>query len=168
MVEHPTTERAPRRSRPYVPGNQVATGEAGMLEWSAVDAWLVSARVYWLGTASPDGAPHATPIWGAWVGGTLYFDGYYEKTRWGRNLAANPRLVVHIESGNRVVILQGVAAIVDLDAATFAALSESYTRKYDQPPATSAGVYSVRPQVAFAWDNDAYTRTATRWHFARD
>ena len=162
------TPAAPRRSRPNVPGNNVATGEDGMLEWNAVDAWLAAARIYWLGTASRDGEPHATPIWGAWVDGAVYFDGYYEKTRWGRNLAANPRLVVHIESGNQVVILKGVAEIVNLDPATFAGMTAAYTGKYHQPPATSEGVYRLRPQVAFAWDNEAYTRTATRWHFAAE
>ncbi|MDQ2806918.1 MAG: hypothetical protein M3Z04_08420, partial [Chloroflexota bacterium] len=96
------------------------------------------------------------------MGGAVYFDGYYEKTRWGRNLAANPRIVVHSESGNFVVILKGVAEIVNLDAATFADLTAAYTRKYHQPPDTAEGVYAVRFQVAFAWDNTALAQTATR------
>ncbi len=168
MTQQPAAAPAPQRSRPQVPGNNIATSEEGMLDWSQVEAWLASAHVYWLGTASPAGDPHATPIWGTWVAGAFYFDGYYEKTRWGRNLAANPRIVVHLESGSFVVMLKGVAEIVNLDSPTFAALTASYTDKYHQRPETAEGVYCVRPQVAFAWDNTAYAQTATRWHFGSE
>ena len=158
-------ERTPIRSRPQVPGGQIPADEAGMFAWAEVEEWLAAARVYWLGTAGPDGAPHATPVWGAWAAGAVYFDGYYEKTRWGRNLAANPRLVVHLESGARMVILKGTAAIVDVAPATFAEITAAFQRKYGQPADTSEGMYRLAPRVAFAWDHEDYARTATRWHF---
>ncbi len=41
------------------------------------------------------GAPHAAPVWGVVTGGTLYL--YSERrTRKARNLAADPRVVVHL------------------------------------------------------------------------
>jgi hypothetical protein len=78
------------------------------LSWPEVAARLAAARNYWLCTTTPSGAPHAAPVWGAVVGGTLYL--YSERhTIQARNLAANPRLVVHLESGEDVVIVGGTA-----------------------------------------------------------
>ena len=82
------------------------------------------------------------------------------------NLAANPRIVVHIESGNRVVMLKGIARIVNLEADIFKQISDQWTAKYNSRPDTSEGMYSVRPDVAFAWDNDDFGHTATRWHLS--
>ena len=56
------------------------------------------------------------PAWGAWVDGALYFDGSPE-TRRGRNLAQNSSIVVHLESGDEVVILEGEAVYASSKAA---------------------------------------------------
>ena len=79
-----------------------------MLDWSWAVERLTTAKNYWFCTTRPDGRPHAMPAWAAWVDGALYFDGSPE-TRRGRNLAANPAIVIHLESGDEVVILEGEA-----------------------------------------------------------
>jgi hypothetical protein len=157
----------PMRSRPILPEGYIPEGtEESLIEWSDVDERLAAAPVYWLSTASADGDPHVTPIWGAWVDGALYFDGYYEKTRWGRNLMANPRIVVSIESGSYAIMLKGVAELVNVPPDTFSRVSDSFAARYKgyRPP-TSEGMFAVRPRLAFAWDNDKYSATATRWRF---
>jgi Pyridoxamine 5'-phosphate oxidase len=71
-------------------------------------ARLAPARNYWLCTTTPSGAPHAAPVWGV-TGGTRYL--YNERhTIKARNLATDPRDVVHLESGEDVVIVRGTAA----------------------------------------------------------
>jgi hypothetical protein len=91
------------------------------------------------------------------------------------NLAANPQLTVHLERGDQVVIVEGVAAAVT-GASTLRAFVAAYNRKYDWGAAAtdegfidSAGaavtpVYRVRPRVVFGWDADL--RAPTRWSFA--
>jgi hypothetical protein len=69
-------------------------------------ARLASARTYWLSTVGRNGGPHAVPVWGAAIDGTLYL--YSERrTAKARNLAADPRVVLHLESGDDVVIVHG-------------------------------------------------------------
>jgi hypothetical protein len=69
----------------------------GGLSWPEVAARLAAARTYWLCTTMPSGAPHAAPVWGVVIGPTLYL--YSERrTVKARNLAADPRVVVHLES----------------------------------------------------------------------
>lgn len=155
----------PKVSRPRMPeGYGIPKGKKGMLEWSRVDEALAKAPTYWLSTASPDGEPHATPIWGAWVGMAVYFDGA-PTTRWGRNLAANPRIVVHIEAGDVMVMLQGSAEIVTPEPEAHGRIAEQYGSKYPYKPEAGGQMYMVRPSKAFAWDNNDFGKTATRWRF---
>jgi hypothetical protein len=49
---------------------------------------LTVARTYWISTTRPDGRPHAIPVWGVWVDGTLYHGGG-DDTRRARKLDAN-------------------------------------------------------------------------------
>lgn len=78
------------------------------LEWAEIAARLASARSYWLVTASERGVPHATPVWGAVLDGVLYLYTDRQSVK-ARNLAENPRLVVHLESGEDVLIVHGTA-----------------------------------------------------------
>ena len=78
------------------------------MDWPEVAARLAASRNYWLGTTSPSGALHAAPVWGVVTGQTLYL--YSERsTVKARNIAADPRVVVHLESGDDVVIVRGTA-----------------------------------------------------------
>ncbi len=100
--------REPKRSRPHIPDYGIPESEEGMLPWRHVLERLPSPRNYWVSTTRPDRRPHATPVWGVWLDETLYFGGGPD-TRRSRNLDANPHLVIHLESGDDVVIIEGVA-----------------------------------------------------------
>jgi hypothetical protein len=99
---------APCPSRPAIAGYGIPTDLAGVLPWSHVIERMTTAMHYWIGTVSPDGRPHTTPIDGVWLDDHLYFGGS-ATTRWSRNLAANPAVCVHLESGTDVVIVHGDA-----------------------------------------------------------
>lgn len=78
------------------------------MTWAEVAARLSAARSYWLGSTGPSGAPHAAPVWGVVTGETLHL--YSERsTVKARNIAANPRVVVHLESAEDVLIVHGLA-----------------------------------------------------------
>ena len=142
------------------------------LSWPEVAARLAVARNYWLSTASPDGARTRPRYGGVVIEHTLYL--YSERrTRKARNLAADPRLVVHLESGDDVVIVRGTAADLGHPAqvpAVIAALAAKYTSPADRrdlPDADPAFdvVYAVRPQSAMTWRLPDYEASQRRWTY---
>ena len=74
--------------------------------WVEIADRLAPSRNYWLGTCDPSGAPHAVPVWGAVLSNDLYL--YTARgTVKARHVAANPEVVVHLESAEDVVIVNG-------------------------------------------------------------
>jgi hypothetical protein len=133
------------------------------LSWNWATERLREARSYWICTTSASGAPHAMPVWGVWVNGAVCF-GTDPGSVKARNLARDPRLVVHLESGDEAVILHGRAE--PLDESAIETVSREYERKYDlRPEAGGAGWFQLRPRRAFAWTESAYPRTMTRFEF---
>lgn len=141
-----------------------------VLSWPEVAARLAAARTYWLCTTMPSGAPHAAPVWGVVTGGTLYL--YSERrTRKARNLTADPRVVVHLESGEDVVIVQGTAEDLGRPAQVpevVAALSAKYTGEGDRQYLPDADpdfdvVYALRPHSAMMWRLADYDSSQRRW-----
>jgi nitroimidazol reductase NimA-like FMN-containing flavoprotein (pyridoxamine 5'-phosphate oxidase superfamily) len=147
--------------RPTFPKGYVEHPTA-MLTWDQVVSRLADAQNYWLCTVRPDGRPHAVPKWGVWVEQKLYFDGSPE-TRHARNIVKNPRVVVHLESGEKAVILEGVCEPVGTpDASVAEVVARGYTRKYEgrgyAPKPTQwdeGGLYVVTPFKVLAWTNFA-------------
>ena len=169
MSEQKSTElsKEPKAERPVIPKDYgIPKSKKGMLEWSVVNGWLEGATIYWLATASIDGKPHATPIWGLWADGGFYFDGSPE-TVWVRNLTANPRLVVHIENGSGMVILEGEVERATVEADVFKRLADQSEAKYKSRPESVEGNMVMRPRKVMAWDHNAFGQTATRWRFDR-
>ncbi len=155
---------SPAPSRPHMPADYgVPATTDGLLPWSYVVERLTAARNYWIGTARPDGRPHAVPTWGVWVDDTLFFGGSPE-TRWARNLAANPGVSVHLESADEVVILEG--SVIKLtetnaDPALLTRLDDAYEAKYNMRHGTP--FWRLRPTLVLAWRD--FFKTATRWTF---
>jgi PPOX class probable F420-dependent enzyme len=140
------------------------------MTWPEVASRLAAARNYWLGTTTASGAPHAAPVWGVVADGTLYL--YTERsTVKARNLAADPRAVVHLESGEDVLIVRGDVEDLGAPAAlpsVVAALAAKYARAEDQQYLPGADpdfdvVYALRPRSAMAWRLDDYAASQRRW-----
>jgi nitroimidazol reductase NimA-like FMN-containing flavoprotein (pyridoxamine 5'-phosphate oxidase superfamily) len=154
-------------------GYGVPETDEGVLEWTWAVERLESALNYWFGTTRPDGRPHAMPAWGVFLDGTLYFEGS-PRTRRARNLAENAAVVVHLESGDEVVILEGVArevgkperALAERLAAAFTAKYGSTKYEYRPPPEQwdRGGLWSMQPKVAFGWSD--FPADTTRWRFS--
>jgi hypothetical protein len=152
----------PQPGRPDIPGYGIPTNIEGTLPWSHVEERMAKARNYWVGTVGADARPHAVPVWGVWVEGTLCF-GSGPDTRWSRNLAANPKVAVHLESGDDVVILEGVVEqITDSNHPLVKQVDDASKAKYQM--GSGSPFWVLRPQVAFAWSQ--FPTNATRWRFA--
>lgn len=138
--------------------------------WTEVAERLAASRNYWLTTNGRDGAPHAAPVWGAVVDSVLYL--YSERrTAKAKNLAADPRSVVHLESGDDVVIVHGVLADVGAPSDVpdvVAALDEKYAEPGDAGYLPSGDpdfhvVYALHPRLALMWRLDDYDGSQQRW-----
>lgn len=144
-----------------MPGYGIPEQVEGTLPWEYVVERLNESRNYWIATAHPDGTPHAVPVWGVWLDGTLYFGGG-PQTRWSRNLEANPRVVVHLDDSEHAVILQGtVTRIADPAHPLVARLDAAYLARYGMEHGVPFWVF--RPHTAFAWTR--FPDDATRWTF---
>ena len=141
-----------------------------MVSWPEIAARLAAARSYWLCTTMPSGAPHAAPVWGVVLNHALYL--YTERrTVKARNLAADPRAVVHLESAEDVVIVRGTAEDLGTPAQVpevVAALSAKYAGTADRQYLPDADpdfdiVYVLRPQSAMIWRLADYENSQRRW-----
>jgi hypothetical protein len=160
---------SPQASRPRFHesyGIWAADEGAGLLAWEWAAERLERAHDYWVASASPDGRPHAAPVWGVWLDGAFHFS-TARGSRKGRNLAGNPRAVVHLESGDEVVILEGTVEEVR-EKKELARLATAYGEKYTleitfQDPGSV--VYALRTALAFAWRESDFPESATRFTF---
>lgn len=159
----------PKPSRPRIPKEYgIPKTAKGMLPWSFVDRRMASAKNYWLSTTRPDGIPHARPVDGVWMDGVLSFGGG-DRTRWIRNLEANPHASVHLEQADEVVILEGKAEkVVDPNHPLADRVLEASRRKYPEYyPGTGKlpfrPFWIFRARVAFAWTLKGFPKSATRF-----
>jgi hypothetical protein len=159
----------PKLSRPGMPKDYGILDESqgsGLLPWRRASEQLAKARNYWIHTTRADGRPHAMPVWGLWFEERFYFSTGPTSVN-GRNLAANPSLVVHLESGDDSVILEGTAERVK-DKGLLKRLDEAYRAKYDFPLVNEAGegnIYTLDHSLAFAWLERDFIGSATRYIF---
>ena len=147
-------------------GIWAADAGAGLLDWGWAETRLEQAHNYWVASASEGGRPHAAPVWGLWLDGAFYFS-TARGSRKGRNLAANPQAVVHLESGDEVVMLEGALEEV-VGKKELAALAAAYGEKYTLEitfDGQSSVVYVLKPERAFAWRESDYPESATRFTF---
>jgi pyridoxamine 5'-phosphate oxidase-like protein len=150
----------PQRSRPRFDPNYGISAEAeGMLDWSWAEERLSASRNYWIVTTGDEGAPAAAPVWGVWFDGAVYF-GTSPNSLKGRNLARDSRVVIHLESGDEVVILHGNAAVSEVGDDVL----DAYEAKYDHRPPVNR-LFRLAPTRALAWLESDYPQTATRFEF---
>ena len=152
----------PSADRPHVPGYGIPTDLKGTLDWSFVEERMKSSRNYWIGTTGPAGKPHVVPVWGVWLDGKLCCGGGPD-TRWSRNLASDPRVVIHLESGDEAVIMEGTVEdrVTSADDPRLTTVDDAYEVKYKMRHGPS--IWVLRPHVVFAWTE--FPKTTSRWRF---
>lgn len=157
-----------RRVRPNMAHYGVAAdATAGMLGWDWVETQMQAARNYWVCSVRADGRPHAAPVWGAWYNRALYF-GTDENSVKAANIARDPRVVIHLDSGDDVVIFEGELTTAKLSAESAATLDALYTDKYGLSPELETSdslVFQLLPRKVFAWQEKDFPSTATCWLF---
>ena len=159
----------PLADRPHIPGYGVPKSKKGTLPWSWARERLERATVYWLATVGSDGAPHLIPIWGAWADDHWYVEG--GPVRWQRNLRENPKLAIHVEFGEEVVMVEGPATelvappapLADAILAGYAKYKAAANYEADSANWRAGGLWELQPLRAFAWSS--LGADATRYRF---
>lgn len=157
----------PIADRPHMPGYGVPENKKGLLDWSHVTERMSAAQNYWICTVSPEAHPYATPVWGLWLDDKLYFGGG-ATTKRNRNLAENPAVNVHLESGSDVITMQGKAVpLAKPDKELTVRLADLSAEKYGYRPKPedyeAPGTFVFAPKVVLAWKE--FPKDATRWRF---
>jgi hypothetical protein len=136
-----------------------------VLTWDAVEQTLAGSPVYWLVTTRPDGRPHAVPVDGVWCEGAAFVGGD-PATVHERNLRSDPRVVLHTESGQSPVIVEGDAGWYVPDAAGAQRLADAANAKYaygSTARSYARGLWRIRPRSVLAWT--VLYEDATRFRF---
>jgi hypothetical protein len=143
-------------------GYGIASGDEGRVEWAWVEEQCTGSRNYWVCTTRPDGRPHAMPVWGLWLDGRIVFSTDPSSLK-ARNFLARPEVVVHLESGDEVVIVEG--RVEEMEARLLPAFLDAYEAKYAYRPNAeqTEGVYQVRPERVLAWRETDFPTSATRF-----
>lgn len=142
-----------------------AESDKQALEWAWVDDQLRAAGTYWVVPRSP-GHPHPRPVWGVWREGLLFLSIGTPANR--RDLAADPRVTVHLDSGTDVVLLEGSVSGESEDAEVIAEYDSKYEYRYDLD--TFGALTVVSPGRILAWRSagwagrEGFDRTG-RWSF---
>lgn len=158
----------PKPERPNIPASYGFTPDTPHTpqDWSSIEEQLRASRNYWICSVSPSGYPHALPVWGVWLDQRLYFV-TKRASKKGRNLQANPKVAIHLESGDNVVAFQGhVIEVVDEQQLTQVAAAYAVKYKGDQIYPDLEVVFELKPHAALTWLEQNYHETATRWRFA--
>lgn len=142
----------------------------GNISWAEFETEMSASINYWLSTTRPDGRPHSMPIWGIWL--EQHFVFFTEpQTQKVKNLAVEPFAVVHLESGDNVVIVEGsVQQVVEND--WLAKVEQAFSDKYKEPSGEGIKIshylpqpviYRVRPVQVRAWRTNANEQS--HWKF---
>ncbi len=90
----------PKPERPVIPETYGFTASTPHKPpaWQSIAEQIRASRNYWICSVSP--------VWGLWFEDQLYFV-TKRASKKGRNLLANPKVAIHLESGDDVVAFQG-------------------------------------------------------------
>jgi PPOX class probable F420-dependent enzyme len=82
-------------------------GRKIMMTPEELDEFLTAERTCRVATVSADGAPHASPLWFAWDGTSLWLYSITRSKRWA-DLRRDPRVAVVVDAGHAYDELRGV------------------------------------------------------------
>ena len=163
--------RKPITDRPEMEGYgiQPIGNGANLIPWAEASKKIAKARNYWVSTTRENGKPHAMPVWGVWLNETFYFGTATTSVK-ARNLAHNPAVVVHLESGDDVVILEGTAEKISDKNFLYHIYVDLYGPKYGldmsaQAQEGAGPTFALKVSSGFAWLESDFPNTATRYRF---
>jgi len=139
-----------------------APASASLLDWDWTLALLTASRNAWLATVRPDGRPHAAPLWLVVVEKAIWF-WTLDTTTKGRNLAYDNHVVLHVESGDDVAIIEGRAQRGEATANVL----DAYMSKYDSSNLDPSAYWTIEVESALAWQGHLGSAQTNATRFTR-
>lgn len=143
----------------------MAKAKKGTMKWADVEKKLAASRNYWICTTRADSRPHAMPVWGFYLDGAIFF-GTGRTTLKAKNIAANPNIVVHLESGDDAVIVECTVQEQSVADKAFCKRVDTLSKKKYKMPlmiVPESILYRAQPKVVLAWREKDFPVSATRW-----
>ena len=135
----------PEKTRLGVPFKMKADEEGVLLPWDRASKQLSKATIYWIATTRANGRPLTVPVWGIWRDETIYIRANpYTRTR--KNIDRDPRITIHLESGEDAVIFDATAVKIE-ESPLLESVKKAFDEKYKFPQPVAV-FYSARPEVA--------------------
>lgn len=164
-----TTPNDPVAQRPpFAPGYTAGPDDPfEPARWSQIEQMLQKARNYWVITVRANGTPHAMPVWGLWFDQAVWFSTSPNAVK-AKNLVQQPACVIHLESGDDAVIVEGTCAQVDVADARVTQFVDDYEVKYGFRVDTSEpdfAIFRMQPQKMLTWQESNFPASNTRWYF---
>lgn len=164
--------KSPKVSRPKFPKGY-ADNPSSFLTWEWVAARLTDSKHYWLCSVRPNGHPHVVPRWGVFLDNKFYYDGSTE-TRHSQNIMSNPYVTLHLENGEKAIILEGTSQPAGKPDPQFAKrLASAISEKYKDLGYTASpdqwdegGLFVFTPRQCIAWSN--FSQNPTKFIFEED
>ena len=106
-------------------------------------------------------------MWGLFIDNAVWWSTSPDSVK-GRNLARDPHLVIHLESGDNVVVLEGTAQRVDGDEKFVQRFIEAYEKKYDFRPTAeflNGQTYRLLPTAGLSWAEKTFDLNKVRWRW---
>ena len=161
---------SPKIARPTFPKGY-ADNPASYVTWDWVSAQLTESKHYWLCSVRANGRPHVVPRWGVFIDNHFYYDGSPE-TRHAINIEKNPNVSLHLESGEKAIIMEGIAYAAEKPQPKFAkqlarAISDKYSALgYSPEPSQwdEGGLFIFVPRQCIAWSS--FTENPTKFIFS--
>jgi general stress protein 26 len=153
----------PTPTRPRMPAGYSGKGKPKFLPWTWVTERLERSHNYWICSTRSDGRPHAMPVWGIYVDNAVVFS-TAPSTLKAKNMKRNPAIIVHLESGDELVVLEGNVEMIKLNKPIDDAYNAKYKMRLSSFPGPAA-IYALKPKVVLAWREKDFPTSATRWQF---
>jgi Pyridoxamine 5'-phosphate oxidase len=161
--------QTPKIARPQFPKGYV-DNPASFVDWYWVAEQLTESKHYWLCSVRSDGRPHVVPRWGVFIDNKFYYDGSSE-TRHAQNIEKNPNVALHLESGEKAIIMEGSSQPAEKPEPEFAkrlakAISDKYTALGYSPEPNQwdeGGLFVFTPRQCIAWSK--FTDDPTKFIF---
>ncbi|KAB8167945.1 pyridoxamine 5'-phosphate oxidase [Streptomyces sp. 3MP-14] len=142
-----------------------------LLEWEWAHKRLREATTFWIATNALEGRPHVRPVWGFWQDGGFWFSTTNRSVPY---IEADQEVVLHTESGEEVVIVEGRCDRL-YGKENLQRISDGYLERYNHSTnATDEGVFTlegyggpgfkITPTKVLGWIAPQFD-TATRWDF---
>jgi hypothetical protein len=161
----------PNATRPHMPGYGIlpATEGTGLLPWSWAVERLTKSHDYWVTTTWPDGRPHLTAVWGAWLDGAVWFS-CGDSSRKTKNLERDPRCSIATDNAFEPVIVDATAERTR-DAGSIQSFTATVNAKYETDYGvdffSANALWVARPRSAFALDEADFAGSPTRWRLSQ-